>query len=54
MTRFILNRALQGLLVLFIVAAITFTLMHVVPGGPFSQEKTLPDAFSDTTLKVFS
>jgi len=30
------------LLVLFVVSAITFGLMHSVPGGPFDKEKPLP------------
>ncbi len=42
MNRYILNRFFQGLLVLLTVAGLTFVLMHTVPGGPFSQEKTLP------------
>jgi len=28
--------------VLFTVATLTFILMHIVPGGPFDQEKVLP------------
>lgn len=32
------------LLVLFVVSLITFLLMHIVPGGPFTLEKRLPEA----------
>lgn len=39
---FILKRLLWGIPVLFVVATITFILMHIVPGGPFDQEKVLP------------
>ncbi|MBM3196502.1 MAG: ABC transporter permease [Chlamydiae bacterium] len=28
---------------LFLVATATFTLMHIIPGDPFSQEQTIPD-----------
>lgn len=42
MGKFIAQRFLWMLLVLLIVAATTFVLMHAVPGGPFSREKPLP------------
>jgi ABC-type dipeptide/oligopeptide/nickel transport system permease component len=42
MGKFVLQRFLWMLLVLFVVALMTFTLMHAVPGGPFSREKPLP------------
>ncbi len=42
MAKFILKRFLLGFPVLFIVASLTFFLMHIVPGGPFDQEKNLP------------
>jgi len=44
MARFIARRMLWMVLVLFVVSLITFTLMHAVPGGPFSREKPLPEA----------
>jgi ABC-type dipeptide/oligopeptide/nickel transport system permease component len=42
MGKFILQRFLWMMLVLLVVAATTFILMHAVPGGPFSREKPLP------------
>ena len=42
MAKFILKRFLLGFPVLLIVASLTFFLMHIVPGGPFDQEKNLP------------
>ena len=41
MSKYIIRRVLWMLLVLLIVAFITFLLMHLVPGGPWSREKTL-------------
>ena len=41
MLRFVIRRTLWLLLVLFIVLAITFILMHLVPGGPWDREKAL-------------
>ena len=42
MIRFVIRRILWGVPVLLIVATITFGILHVVPGGPFDQEKKLP------------
>jgi len=42
MTAYITRRLLYMLVVLFVVALITFVLMHGVPGGPFDTEKKLP------------
>lgn len=42
MTRYMLARLAWGVPVLWLVATLTFGLMHVVPGGPFDREKPLP------------
>ena len=42
MGRYLVRRLLWMILVLFVVSAITFGLMHAVPGGPFDREKALP------------
>lgn len=42
MSRYIARRFIYMLVVLLVVSAITFILMHAVPGGPFDQEKALP------------
>lgn len=39
---YIIRRSLYMMVVLFVVAGITFMLMHAVPGGPFDGEKKLP------------
>jgi oligopeptide transport system permease protein len=44
MARFVIRRILWMLLVLLVVSFITFTLMHLVPGGPWSREKALAPA----------
>jgi oligopeptide transport system permease protein len=44
MLRFIIRRILEAIPVLFIVATITFFLLHHMPGGPFDTEKvTTPE-----------
>ena len=42
MRRFLVSRFLQALAVLWLVATLTFALMHMVPGGPFDRERRLP------------
>jgi oligopeptide transport system permease protein len=41
MGKYVIRRLLWMVLVLFIVAFITFCLMHLVPGGPWDKAKTL-------------
>jgi len=43
MGRYIVRRFLWMLLVLFLISLITFVVEHAVPGGPFDQEKRLPE-----------
>jgi len=42
MTQYIIRRMGRNLVVILLVALITFLLMHSVPGGPFDKEKALP------------
>jgi len=42
MAGYTVRRVLQLIPVLWAVATITFLLMHLVPGGPFTQDKALP------------
>lgn len=42
--RYIIKRVLLAVLTVFIICAITFFLMHAVPGGPFNREKALSEA----------
>jgi oligopeptide transport system permease protein len=42
LTRYVALRLLQGIVVLWIVATITFALLRLLPGGPFDREKVLP------------
>ena len=37
------RRLLQGLIVLYILATVTFFLVHALPYGPFQDEKAIPD-----------
>src|SRR5512139_3835021 len=42
MPRLLLKRCLHGLLVLWVVATVTFLLLRLAPGGPFDSERKLP------------
>ncbi|MBR4657893.1 MAG: ABC transporter permease [Clostridia bacterium] len=44
MAKYIIKRILLAVLTVFIICAITFFLMHAVPGGPFNKEKALSQA----------
>lgn len=50
MPRYIVKRILLAVLTLWIVATLTFSLMFLVPGGPFLSEK----APSEATLKALN
>src|SRR3972149_2287081 len=41
MSKFLIRRTFWLLVVLLVVSFITFSLMHLVPGGPWDKEKTL-------------
>jgi len=43
-TKYIIKRILLAVLTVFVICAITFFLMHAVPGGPFNREKALSEA----------
>lgn len=40
---FLANRLVWGSITLWVVVTLTFLVLRVVPGGPFDQEKKLPD-----------
>lgn len=42
MAPFLLKRILHGVVVLWVVATLTFALLRLTPGGPFDRERKLP------------
>lgn len=44
MTKYIIKRIILAVVTVFIICAITFFLMHAIPGGPFNKEKALSEA----------
>ena len=43
MTKFLLKKTLILLFSLFMVITLTFALMQMIPGDPFTQEKAVPE-----------
>jgi len=41
--RYILKRIVWSIVSLFVIITVTFFLMRMIPGGPFTGEKTLPE-----------
>ena len=44
MVRYVIKRILLAVVAVFIICAITFFVMHAIPGGPFNKEKALSPA----------
>ena len=42
MTRYVFRRLGGAIIILWVIITVTFTLMHAIPGGPFTTEKKLP------------
>jgi len=54
MKKYILNRLISMVIVLFIVATLTFFLAKAIPGGPFTKEKKVPDAVLKNLEKKYN
>src|SRR3972149_1109841 len=53
-TGYIVRRVLWLGPALWAVATITFVLMHAVPGGPFTQDKPLPQSIIDALNRRYN
>ena len=47
MAKFILGRILQAIPTLLIIAALTFFMTRMAPGGPFDSEKPIPEEIKE-------
>src|SRR5215212_8796198 len=57
MTRYVIRRVLWIIPVLFVVSMVTFTLMHIAPGGPWDRDtenKPLPQRTIDRLNAQFN
>jgi oligopeptide transport system permease protein len=53
MTKYIIHRIFWLIVVLIVVSFITFSLMHLVPGGPWDREKALAPQVVDALNKKY-
>jgi peptide/nickel transport system permease protein len=54
MVRFLIERLLSLIFVLFAVSVIVFVIMHAVPGGPFDEDKgRLPPAAKENIMRKY-
>ena len=54
MAKYIVKRALIGVVTLFALATITFFMMHIIPGSPFAGETSrLPASVRETLIKGY-
>ena len=42
MKSFLLRRVVSLIITVILITALTFTMMHSIPGGPFTREKSVP------------
>lgn len=54
MTKFLIRRLLTAPLVLLLVTSVTFFLVRMAPGGPFSSERSLPPEVEQALLERYS
>lgn len=54
MTRYIIKRVLLAIATILIICALTFFVMHAVPGGPFNKEKALSPATIEALNKRYN
>lgn len=53
MGRFILKRLLSIIPTMFIIVTLSFFMMRLAPGGPFSSEKEVPQAVMENLLRKY-
>ncbi|MDO5695730.1 MAG: ABC transporter permease [Eubacteriales bacterium] len=53
MRRYILKRVFAILVTIFIIITVTFFLMRIAPGSPFSQEKAIPEKILQTLNEAY-
>jgi oligopeptide transport system permease protein len=53
MAKFIIRRFLSLIPTMFIIVTLSFFLIRLAPGGPFSSEKKLPEAVLQNVLKKY-
>jgi len=50
MVHFLIRRTILGVIALFVVISLTFVMMRIMPGSPFTKERNLPPAIEKNLL----
>ena len=53
MLKYIIKRLIYSVITLWLIATITFTLIHCLPGDPFASEKAIPPAIKAQIMKKY-
>ena len=53
MTKYILKRILYSLLTVFLIVALTFFMMHALPGDPFSTGKAIDPSIMEAMMEKY-
>lgn len=53
MGKFLFNRLVTIIVTLWLIVTLTFVMMHVIPGGPFTREKPLPPEVIESLNKKY-
>ncbi|MBQ7577428.1 MAG: ABC transporter permease [Synergistaceae bacterium] len=53
MAKYIFKRVLVSIITLFVVITITFFMMQAIPGGPFTDEKAIPDFVLENMMNQY-
>ena len=54
MTKYLIKRVLLMIVTLFMIALLTFCLMHIVPGSPFTSQKQVSQAVMDALMAKYN
>ena len=54
MFKYILKRIALSIVIVFVIATITFFLCHAIPGGPFDREKPLNPTILENLNKKYN
>lgn len=54
MGKYVVRRIVSMAITLFFIITLTFTMMHTIPGGPFTREKKLPPEIEKAMLEKYN
>ena len=54
MTKYLIKRVVLMIVTLFMIALLTFCLMHIVPGSPFTSQKQVSQAVMDALMAKYN